>query len=155
MASLEYTAIQNLLSSMEKEMKGIIQSRNMSASGEAESLIEFRVSENAGGAKGILYGPDYIEFMERGRGPGKFPPLGVIEKWIEAKGIQADISNKSLAFLIGRKIAEEGSVLHRSGQRSGILSKVITPERISTFTRDYTNTRTTRIKKELSKLIKI
>ena len=155
MASLEYNAIDRLLSSMVKDMKGIIQSRKMSASGQAESMIEYEVKEG-GTVIGILKGPDYIEFMERGRGPGKFPPLGAIEQWIEAKGIRAEgITNKQLAFLIGRKMAMEGSKLHRSGERSGILSKVITPERISTFVNDYTSEKIISVRDNLKPLIKI
>jgi hypothetical protein len=70
--------------------------------------------------------------VEYGRKAGKFPPLRSIEQWIKVKGIQPMTrtqssvmkwvrhkgrirrhdgrvpSIKSLAYLIGRKIAEEG-----------------------------------------------
>lgn len=75
---------------------------------------------------------DYWKYIEYGRKAGKFPPLQSIEQWIKIKGIQpmtrtqASVkrwtqhrgrirrndgripSIKSLAYLIGRKIAEEG-----------------------------------------------
>lgn len=75
---------------------------------------------------------DYWKYIEYGRKAGKFPPLQSIEEWIKVKGIQpmtrtqASVkrwtqhkgrihrndgripSIKSLAYLIGRKIAEEG-----------------------------------------------
>lgn len=57
---------------------------------------------------------DYFQWVENGRGPGKFPPLNVIENWIETKNILPRPENgklpsqKSLVFLIGRKIAEHG-----------------------------------------------
>lgn len=59
---------------------------------------------------------DYWKYVEEGRGPGKFPPLDKIEEWIRIKPVapypdsQGRVpSNKQLAFLIGRKIAEEGT----------------------------------------------
>lgn len=75
---------------------------------------------------------EYWKYVEYGRKAGKFPPLRNIEEWIKVKGIQpmtntqASVrrwtqhrgrlrrndaripSIKSLAYLIGRKIAEEG-----------------------------------------------
>ena len=55
---------------------------------------------------------DYIAYVFRGRGPGGFPPIDNIKDWIEAKPIVFDpseISLNSLAFLISRKIAREGT----------------------------------------------
>lgn len=75
---------------------------------------------------------EYWKYVEYGRKAGKFPPLRSIEQWIKVKGIQPMTrtqssvmkwvrhkgrihrhdgrvpSIKSLAYLIGRKIAEEG-----------------------------------------------
>ena len=59
---------------------------------------------------------DYWKWVDEGRGPGKFPPLQKIEEWIRIKPVapypdaRGRIpSNQQLAFLIGRKIAEEGT----------------------------------------------
>ena len=88
--------------------------------------ISYEVSDDGVKVIGILYGPDHIEFAERGRGPGKPPPPDKIVDWIEKEGITADgISTESLAFLIGRKMAQEGSLLHRTGKRSGVISETI------------------------------
>ncbi len=72
---------------------------------------------------------DYYQFIDQGRKPGKFPPPDVIAKWIQNKKLNIiqksglkSIKNqnqmskvlsqqsqlKSLAYLIGRKIAREG-----------------------------------------------
>lgn len=58
---------------------------------------------------------DYWKYIEGGRKPGKFPPVGAILKWISVKPVipRPDKngripSPKSLAFLIGRKIEQEG-----------------------------------------------
>ena len=62
-----------------------------------------------------LYLKDYWYYVEHGRNPGKFPPVDKILEWIEIKPIlpYPDKNGKlptpnQLAYLIGRKIANEG-----------------------------------------------
>lgn len=62
---------------------------------------------------------DYGKYVEKGRGPGKYPPPDAIRNWIEIKpaDIQPDLNGKyptveQLTFLISRKIAEEGTEPH-------------------------------------------
>ena len=57
----------------------------------------------------------YWKYIEEGRKPGKFPPVGAILNWISVKPIipRPDGNGKiptpnQLAFLIGRKIENEG-----------------------------------------------
>lgn len=62
---------------------------------------------------------DYAKFVNDGRGPGKAPPRKAIEDWIKvrgismkkkpSKGITREREIKTLAFLIGRKIATYGT----------------------------------------------
>ena len=59
---------------------------------------------------------DYWIFVENGRGPGKFPPVSKILDWIRCKPVipYSDSrgripTEESLAFLISRKIAEQGT----------------------------------------------
>lgn len=74
----------------------------------------------------IIYSSEkYFTVLETGRKPGKQPPLDPIQKWIEAKGILTDISSRSLAYLIARKIGKEGSLLYRQGGKSGVISDFI------------------------------
>lgn len=62
----------------------------------------------------IIDGPESLQYIENGRGPGKFPPPTAIEDWIVRKNILPREQNghlptiKQLSFLIGRKIAEQG-----------------------------------------------
>lgn len=68
---------------------------------------------------------NYIMTLETGRKPGKMPPSGSILKWLEERNINPpDISQKSLAFLIARKIGREGSLVYRQGGNTGIISEV-------------------------------
>lgn len=59
---------------------------------------------------------DYWQYLEGGRGPGKFPPVDKIKEWIEVKPVNpTPLSNgktpsvEQLSFLISRKIANEGT----------------------------------------------
>jgi len=69
---------------------------------------------------GRLYGSSYMQFQASGRRPGKFPPLEAIIEWMRHKGIRpTDITEKSLAFLIARKIARAGTDIYQ-GKRPAL-----------------------------------
>lgn len=62
---------------------------------------------------------DYWKYVNGGRGPGKFPPPQAIQDWIEVKHITPTPGMngrtptvKQLSFLIGRKIANDGTSPH-------------------------------------------
>lgn len=96
------------------------------ASGDWAKSLENEVTEGNGKYTATISGANYTYWMEHGRKPGKFPPRNAILKWINDKGIIAEgISRNSLAFLIARKIANEGTRI-----RPGIVSDVITQARI-------------------------
>ena len=100
----------------------------MKASGQWVDTIE-AITERLSGKILAQY---YTEYIVDGRKPGKFPPRGVIEKWIIDKGIKPlddKISISSLAFLIARKIAREGTEYFKQGG-TDLIEAVITPERI-------------------------
>lgn len=126
-------------------MFAIMDARNMNATGRSKSMIEYKVKDN----KGILYGPDHIEFMERGRKPGGFPPLKGIQDWCIAKGIPVEA-----AYPIALTIAKKGTVLHRRGEKSGILSKTITPRRLEAFAKDYLEEKGTELRGRYASLLK-
>ena len=58
---------------------------------------------------------EYWKWVENGRGPGKYPPPEAIRRWIEVKPVNISPINgrmpsvEQVGFLIGRKIAEEGT----------------------------------------------
>ena len=59
---------------------------------------------------------DYWDYVENGRKPGKFPPPNRIKEWISVKPVSPrPLKNgklpttSQLAYLIGRKIAQEGT----------------------------------------------
>lgn len=84
----------------------------VNASGNLANSIQYTVQDY----KLTITGADYIYYLQFGRKPGKRPPTSVIRQWIDEKGINpTDISKDSLAFLIARKIGEEGTEIHKQG----------------------------------------
>jgi hypothetical protein len=104
------------------------------------------------GTTGLLYAAQFFRRLETGRGPTKSSTKGdkplweLILEWMGERGIRATPytrkdgstqdqakADKSLAWLIARKIHNEGDKLHRSGGSSGVISGAITQERIAAF----------------------
>lgn len=106
--------------------------RNVHASSNLADSIRYKVKAGDRWMAVDLSLLDYWKYVEDGRQAGKFPPLDSIEAWIKVKGIQPMTyiqtnimrtarhrghirrndggipSIKTLAYLIGRKIKEEG-----------------------------------------------
>lgn len=77
--------------------------------------VRSQVIVNGRGYEVTLTLQHYWKYIEAGRKPGKFPPVGAILNWIQVKPIipRPDAngripSPKQLAYLIGRKIEQEG-----------------------------------------------
>ena len=110
---------------LKAEILGVYNASGKRTSGEFEQGLE--IQQN--GTKASLWGYLYLG----GRASGKQPPIQAIEKWIEAKGIKP-IEDKmkvsTLAYLIARKIAREGT---NPENHLYIYDQVITPERIQSI----------------------
>lgn len=84
----------------------------VNASGKLKASVRYDIQD------GVcrVYALDYIYYIEKGRKPGKRPPTKAIEQWITDKGlILRNISKKSLAYLIAKKIGEEGTTAYKQG----------------------------------------
>ncbi len=85
----------------------------------------FRKDVDASG--GRLYAPDYFKYLIYGRGPGKFPPPSSMLEHVknnpeilqDAKRIWKYITEKGLAYIIGRKISIQGTDIY-TGKKQGI-----------------------------------
>lgn len=116
----------------------------VNASGDLANSIRFEADET--GLR--VYGLDYIYYLEFGRQPGKFPPRQPIIDWIQAKGISFDIPIESLAFLIQRKIATEGTTAWEQGGTdlvSGVINDELISEIQTAFSDDFIKTITSDI----------
>lgn len=86
-----------------------LSSKGIDTTGEASNSLRIEVNKSRNSV--ILYGVDYLEALNRGRGPGRFPPVDIIEEWTQQKPV--DIP----AFLIGRKIAREGTEIFKDNSK--------------------------------------
>lgn len=97
------------------EYRSELERNGHSATGELANSITFDITLSDNTFEITFDLADYWIYVENGRGPGKFPPPSSILDWIHAKNILPhEINGKlptenSLAFLIGRKIANEGT----------------------------------------------
>lgn len=84
------------------------------ASGKLLNSVEYLIEKGGNEISVSIRLEDYWKWVENGRGPGKFPPMDKILDWIKVKPVVPDErsgrlpTEKQLAFLIGRKISEEG-----------------------------------------------
>jgi len=92
------------------------------ASGKTIQSLQISLGEDFG----ELMGRQAFGTLETGRKAGKVPKgfQAIILKWMQDKGINVK-QPKSFAYLVAKKIAEQGSLLHRIGGRSDIYSKEI------------------------------
>lgn len=94
------------------------------ASGKYADELEAETAPN----KLIMWGANHIAFMEKGRSSGGFPPISVIEDWIEVKkGLPAIFreKKKQFAFIIARKIAKEGIQVPNAFNKGKVIESVV------------------------------
>lgn len=122
----------------------------VNASGRLADSIDFVVT----GSKLTIRGEDYIYYLENGRKPGKRPPKDVILKWIDDKGIvpRDGISKDSLAFLIGRRMAKEGSTIYQAGG-SDLVSGILNDQFVDSLQSEFMNLLTIEVESEILKLV--
>ena len=115
-----------ILNDTKKEIASNIISEGANASGRTIRSMHVEVKENSEGVEGVLYGRNYFEGLQHGRAGGKVPKgfRFIIRQWMRDKGIDKgnETRNNSMAYLIARKIALEGTKLYRKGGRTTIYT---------------------------------
>jgi hypothetical protein len=122
----------------------------VNASGRLADSIDYVVT----GSRLTIRGNDYIYYLENGRKPGKRPPKDVIRKWIDDKGIvpRDNISKDSLAYLIARKMGEEGSTIYKAGG-SDLVSGIFNDNFVDSLQSEFMNLLTVEVESEILKLV--
>lgn len=102
------------------ELKQLIKSKAV-AGGDLLNSIGYEINN------GVLRitGAPHLHYALYGRRPGKGPPRKAIELWIDDKGIVAEVSKQSLAYLIQRKIAAEGTTGILSASTAVVPAKTV------------------------------
>lgn len=98
--------------------------RNAGQVASGKTIKSLKVEQTNEG--GILWGRKAFGTLETGRNAGKVPKgfYYIIQQWVADKGIQVE-NPKTFSYFVARKIAREGTQLHRKGGRSDIYSKEI------------------------------
>ncbi len=125
-----------------EDIKANAISQNRVASHKAEQGLRQEVTDSQ---LQVIDSAGYIEWgWERGRGPGKMPPVDSIVQWIADKGLAIpEKKRRGVAYAIALSIKNRGTVLHQQGGNSGVVSDEITGERFealkATFGTKYLN----------------
>ena len=122
---------------------------NMRASGNFAKSLETNVKESQGRVIGVMVGAHHSLFVDQGRRAGKRPPISAILQWIDDKRINpTDISKPSLAFLIARKIGNEGWK-PKNRFPNGVISSVINQDAIDKLLISLSKVAATNIRTEV------
>lgn len=118
-------SIRKFLSTVREGIRRDQREKGMESSGRSGASMHIESEQKKEKADGQLYAMAYMQQQITGRRPGRFPPIKAILEWINEQGIEPDdISKKSLAFLIARKIARKGTDIFQH-KRPGIDLKGI------------------------------
>ena len=102
-----------LVEAFNDEIRNDLSSKGIDSSGQAANSIRITKTSNSVTSFGI----DYLYYLDKGRGPGKFPPPESIKKWVESKPVPVH------PFVIGRKIAREGTEIFKDNSKGIELDK--------------------------------
>jgi len=84
-------------------MRDILLANGKSASGELIQSLAFRITYEGSDINVEFSMVDYGQFVDKGRKPGKQPPISAILPWLQIRGIP-----ETAAFPIARKIGLTG-----------------------------------------------
>lgn len=122
----------------------------VTASGDLAKSVRYEVDST--GLR--VFALDYILYVNDGRRPGKAPPRQAIKDWIEEKRLSFDIPINSLAFLIQRKIAKQGTTAWMQGG-TDLIDSVITDNLIKEITQAFADDYIKQIKSEILQAYRI
>ncbi len=105
---------------------------SMNASGKAAESIKYRLTET--GFEIYVFGKAvaYFDTLETGRKPGKQPPTAALKQWVILRNLPSKwkMSADSAAFLVARKIGQEGTNVFTQGGHTGIVKDWVNEARI-------------------------
>ena len=123
--------IKNYLEDVKADLIAAQTRQGRRVSGYSAASLRVQQSRRSGGqftANWELVGVGYWATLFRGIGrkPGKFAPPREILKWVRQKNITfQDKTPRQTAFLINRKLKEEGSLIFRDKRRGIRLDEIL------------------------------
>ncbi len=109
--------------SLISEIRDKIDSSGAKATGKSAASLREESTEDSF----TLYGSRSFKFIEVGRGKGKVPPISNIYDWLVSKGLfqDSEVSTRSLAYAIAKKIGREGTKLYKENTVRDIYTQSI------------------------------
>lgn len=138
--------LKQLLDELVKELKANIPNATGKTSQSLEVKVEDKVISGFGITSGKILANKYFGVLESGRRPGKMPPIQAIKEWVEAKSFNFPFTTSagntirnadSMSWAIAIKISNEGTKLFRQGGHSGVISNVLSDQRLDTFSKAF------------------
>lgn len=137
--------------------EGLIQDATQKGQKIPVSSFRFEVDDNSG----VMYAADYFKYLIYGRGPGKQPPPHNMLAWVQAnpqaldraRAVFRNITEKGLAYLIGRKIGREGTDIY-SGKKAGIDLLGVMEQNMPELLKELTKNEVTKIATDLKSALK-
>ena len=138
----EKTLIQAWISSTEKDLVANYNRLGLKASGNWPNTLRSEIKERTGGFTVTMYGANYTGVMESGRkqNPKQDPEslrawVGwagstFLKKWVQDKGLSVS------PFAVAWKIARQGIQVPNRFNAGGLVSDVITKERIDAMLKE-------------------
>ena len=132
------------------DLKKTINEKGLTNTGRTGASIQVRTTGNIVESIGV----GYIGVLDKGRRPGKFPPVLAIQEWARTKlGISDEKDLKNAAYAISRKIAREGTAIYNDNSKGIELDKKIETLKQS-ITKNISKYVANVIKNELTKSFK-
>lgn len=79
------------------------------STGNLVNSLQLKIVKTKDGYATQILAADYLEDVDKGRKPGKMPPVSKITKWANKKGIRIPGANaKQVGFIIARSISKKG-----------------------------------------------
>ena len=125
----------------------VIEGLRQDAEAKGQKFPVSKVRFEADELGGQLYAPHYTQYLFYGRGPGKQPPPDTMTAFVDAnpdileraREVYRRITSQQLGYLIGRKIAREGTEIY-TGKKPGIdflgVLEKYTPELLETLAKN-------------------
>jgi len=135
------------------------------ASGNYANSLAKQVNRTVQGYKLVITAPRYAGAMEDGRRPTQSGSLSAsgptlkdaILQWIQVKGIrprEPQMKLETLAYLIARKIHREGIKVPNQYNAGGVISNVLTEQKIFEFVKKIQLLQVEEIRSEIISLFK-
>lgn len=114
------------LDSFIRSIQDDMQRKGIDTTGTASQSLQKDKKNNSYIVSGIFY----FYWLDKGRAPGKFPPVDKILEWVRKKPVRFSYEGKQLtedqiAYLIGRSLKENGSRIYRNNALGIELDKKI------------------------------